>query len=333
MIDLIKTAVVALTIFSASSAMADDTVTFGSIRVPVQVFIGMDKGFFAEQGITVDPVFYKSGAEIAPAIAIGQVDTAITTSGAGMFNAMARGLDITIVAEALALEKNAPGGDPTAIMIRSDLVPEGQAPTADMLKGHKIAVTAPGQILDITVQEYLRQNNLTKDDVATVGMAMPDMVPALSNAAVDGAIVIDPFKSMLLSSGKAKVLAESADVLPGASQAFLVYSQKMRKNSDLALRFLRAYVKTNRYIRENLVTPEGRKEIARIYQAYVPAKDASVYEHIALGTASYDAQVNVSGEYGLDWQLQTLRNMGLLQNDPNIAAHIDQSLLTQILSE
>jgi ABC-type nitrate/sulfonate/bicarbonate transport system substrate-binding protein len=49
----------------AGTAQAADLVKFGSIRVPVQIFVGIDKGFFADEDIQVEPVFFKSGAEIA----------------------------------------------------------------------------------------------------------------------------------------------------------------------------------------------------------------------------------------------------------------------------
>lgn len=329
----IKTVMAAVAVLaSATTAQADDVVKFGSIRVPVQVFVGVDKGFFAEEGIRIQTTFYKSGAEIAPAVATGQVDAAFTTSGAALFNAMARGADLTIVAEALSLEPDAPGGDPSAIVVRSDLVGAGATPTADDLRGKTIAVTAPGQILDIIVRTYLSQNGIGADEVKTIGMPMPDMVPALGSGAIDAAIVIDPFKSLVMNAGTAQVLTTSSDVLPNASQAFVVMSAAMAQNRDLAERFLRAYVKTNRWMREALTHGEGRKEIAAIYQGHVPAQDASVYENIALGTASADARVNVDGDFGLEWQLQTLVDQGLIQGDPQLSMHVDLSILDEVLA-
>lgn len=316
----------ALTLVNGPEALAADKVRFGSIRVPVQIFVGIKMGFFEKEDIEVEPVFFKSGSEIAPALATGQVETAITTSGAALFNAMARGANITIVAEALALEPNAPGGDPTAIVLRSDRLARSQA-SADDLKGKTIATTAPGQILDIMIQTYIKKLGLAASDVKIVGMPMPDIVPALSNGVLDGAIVIDPFLSMLLAQDKVKVIARSSDILPNASQAFLAFSSGMMQQRDLSVRFLRAYLKTNRWMRAQLKTPEGRKQIAEIFQEYVPAKSADVYEKIALGTASDKAEINVDGEYGLKWQMGILAAQGLIKGDPRLDEHLDTSIL------
>lgn len=318
--------VAGLVIGTASFARAADNVKFGSIRVPVQVFVGIKKGFFSRQDVEVEPVFFKSGAEIAPALATGQIDAAFTTSGAALFNGFARGAKMVIVAEALALEPGAPGGDPTAIVIRADLA-RGGAVSAQDLKGHTLAVTAPGQILDIVVQTYLKKNGLTASDVKIVGMPMPDMVPALSNGALDAAIVIDPFLTALVDSGKAKVLARSAEVLPDASQSFLALSNDLAQKRDVAVRFVRGYVDANTWMRYALKTSEGREEIAAIFQEFVPAKSADVYVKIALGTASAGAEVNVDGEYGLRWQLKVLTDAGLIKGDPKLDEHLDTTIL------
>ncbi len=302
---------------------AQDTVRFGSLRVPVQVFVGMEKGFFAEEGITVESVFFRSGSEIAPAVATGQVDVAITTSGAALFNAVARGAVFTIVAEALNIEAGAPGGDPTAIVVRT----AAGISTGAGLAGQRIAVTAPGQILDMIVNEYLAQSGVAASEVTTIGMAPPDMVLALTNGSVDAAIMIDPFQSITVSSGAGTVLARSSDIMPGASQAFVVYAQRMVEEEDLGVRFLRAYHRTNSWMREALITPEGRSEIAAIYQIHVPARDASVYETIALGTASESLAVNVDGDYGLRWQMQTLIDAGLIPQAPDLDSFVNTSLL------
>ncbi|HWU64795.1 MAG TPA: ABC transporter substrate-binding protein [Ensifer sp.] len=318
----------ALLLAAAQPVWALDKVRFGSIRVPVQVFVGMKMGFFKEEGIEIESVFYKSGSEIAPALATGQVDAAITTSGAALFNALARGAKITLVAEALAPEPSAPGGDPTGIVVRSGLIKDPAAPAKD-LAGKTFATTAPGQILDIMLKTYLHKIGLKAADVKIVGMPMPDVIPALSNGAIDGAIVIDPFMSTLSASGKATIVARSADILPNASQAFIALSDKMMQQPDLSKRFVRGYLKTNEWMRQELPKPEGRKKIAEIYQEFVPAESAAAYERMSLGTASASAAINVDGEYGLKWQLNVLREEGLIKGDPQLESHLNNEILKE----
>jgi len=314
-----------------SAAHAADTVKFGSLRVPMQLFVGIDKGFFAEEDIAIKPVFFKSGAEIAPAVATGQVDAALTTSGAALFNAMARGIEMKIVAEGLSLEPNAPGGDPSGVVVRKALHDSGEVKGPEGLKGRTLASTAPGQILDQILRTYLAKGGVEASEVKFVAMPLPDMLPALSTGAIDGAMIIEPFMSMATEQGLGVVLATASEIMPNATQAFIMFGNQMMENRQLGVRFLKAYLKTNSWLREVLPTKAGRAEVAAIYQKYVPAQSEDTYRHIALGTASADATVKVDGEFGLQWQLDQLRAQGVINGDPKLADYVDGSLLAEAL--
>jgi NitT/TauT family transport system substrate-binding protein len=319
-------------ILLAVPAGAADVVRFGSLRVPVSVFVGIEKGFFAEQGITVEPSFYKSGAEIAPAVATGQVDAAVTTSGAALFNAMGRGIRISIVAAALTLEKDGPAGDPSAIVVRKDLHDSGAVTSAAGLRGRTIAITGPGQILDSILRSYLIAGGVQPSEVKIVAMPLPDMVPALANKAIDAALAVDPFLSTLVQGNQVAVLARASEVMPDATQAFLIYGGRLLGNRELAVRFLRGFLKANAYQRSAAVTAEGRGELAAIYQKAVPARSAEVYLGSALGAARADGAVLRDGRFGLQWQLDFLRQQGLINAVPQLDAHFDAGMLQDALA-
>jgi len=80
-------------------ALAADEVKVGMLRLPTALFVGIDQGYFSAEGIDAKPVFFKSGAELVPALSTGQIDVATTSPGAALFNAMALGINATIVAD------------------------------------------------------------------------------------------------------------------------------------------------------------------------------------------------------------------------------------------
>ena len=88
-----------LALASGASAFAADSVKFGMLRVPNALFVGMEKGYFAKEGITVEPTYFRSGAEVASQLAAGHVDIGATTAGATLYNAMVRGVPAKIVAD------------------------------------------------------------------------------------------------------------------------------------------------------------------------------------------------------------------------------------------
>lgn len=69
----------------------------------------MVKGYFAQDGIEVEPVFFRSGAGLVPSLSTGQIDVAAVSPGAALYNAIARRANATIVGDYRVLEPNSPG--------------------------------------------------------------------------------------------------------------------------------------------------------------------------------------------------------------------------------
>lgn len=330
---IITAAAIALGLSQAFTPMAQaqDVVKFGSTRVPAPVNVAMAKGFFEEEGLVVEQQFFKSGAEVAPAVASRMVDVAITTSGAALFNAFVKGMDVKLVADGLTLKPEDPENDPTAIMVRKELIDTGAVKSGADLAGQRVAITAPGQIIDMIAREYLRQNGVNAEDVTFVSMPPPDMVAAMKGGSIDAAIMLDPFSSIAAQQGFADKLAAGSEFMPGLQQAFVLFGPSITEgNRELGERFLRAYAKGSDWMREALKTPEGRAEVAAIYQAVIPAQDPKMYETIAMPTPVEDLRVNVDGDFGIQWQVDQLAAQGLLLGDPDISSAVDNSFLDAI---
>lgn len=325
---LMIVAILATTQFASAE---DDKVRFGSIRIPTPILIGIEKGYFKARNIDLEMTFFKSGAEIAPAVATGQVDAALTTSGAPLFNALARGIELKIVADALTLDPKAPQSDPVSIVVRQELLDSGVVKSAKDLAGRKIAITAPGQILDIIARQFMQNADIATDNYKLVSMPLPDMIVALKSGAVDAAVLLDPFTTFAKDRGVGDRLVRGSDIVPGVQQAFIVYGTRMtEKNRDLGQRFMEAYAEANQWMRKTLATPGGRKQVAAIYQKFLPAKSAELYERITLVTAVKGLAVNVAGNFGLKWQVGKLNDRGLLLEVPAIDDHVDNGFVQNL---
>ena len=77
------TTILGLLVLAATPvAFSQDKLKLGMLRVPNAAFIGIEKGFFREQNLDVEIVFFRSGAELVPSLSTGQIDVAGTTAGA-----------------------------------------------------------------------------------------------------------------------------------------------------------------------------------------------------------------------------------------------------------
>jgi NitT/TauT family transport system substrate-binding protein len=210
-------------------------------------------------------------------------------------------------------------------VVRKDLAPAGIFKNVDA-KGLTIAITAHGEVAELFVDAYLATLKVSPGDVNVVEMPLPDMSSALYNHAVDVAVMIDPYATMLATTGSAVKLASLSALMPGCVQAVIVYGKRMsRADRALGQRFMRAFSAANMSLRAQLATPDDRAVIAKLYQKYVPLDDPTLYTKIGLAVGPEKLTVDVDGRYGLRWQMQQYVNARLVDKTPDLKTAVDNS--------
>ena len=101
------------------------------------LFIGMEKGYFKEFGVEPELVYFQAAQPIAVALASGDIDVGATGLTAGLYNIVAGGVRIWIVADK---GREWPDHTLTSLVVRRDLYDAGVR-TLRELKGKKIGVT------------------------------------------------------------------------------------------------------------------------------------------------------------------------------------------------
>jgi len=89
-------------ILLAPAAVSRDTmVKVGVLKLTssAPIFIGVEKGFFREFGITPELVYFQAAAPIATALAAGQLDVGTTGLTAALYNIVLGGQQLWIVAD------------------------------------------------------------------------------------------------------------------------------------------------------------------------------------------------------------------------------------------
>src|SRR3989442_5867292 len=203
-------------------------------------FVPMERGYFAEQGVAIEFLPFRSAADMIAPLGVGQLDIGGGAVSAGLFNALARGVDLRIVADKGTIRS---GQSYEARIIRRDLVENGRFKTLEDLRGLRIGQAALGISPHIDLVLFAQKAHLKPDDLDIVIMAFPDMVPAMANKALDGALLIEPFRTQALEQGIG-IFIESADkIYPDHQVAVVLYAPSMRREkAELGLRFLVAYL-------------------------------------------------------------------------------------------
>src|SRR5690348_4493724 len=63
------------------------------------LFLAIERGYFARQGLDVETVQFTVGAEMVPALATNQIQVGNGSPSAALFNALGRGVNIRMVSE------------------------------------------------------------------------------------------------------------------------------------------------------------------------------------------------------------------------------------------
>jgi len=236
------------------------------------LFIGMEKGFFKEQGIELDVQWFDAAHPIAVATASNKVAVGATGITASLFNMVAGGQNISIVADKGREQK---GYSSSAILIRTDLWDAG-AKSIEALKGKRIGITQAGSTFHYMIGRLLESKGLSLSDVELVPLGkVSALMAALQGKQVDGVILNEPNIGKVVKEGYGKLIVQVGDVIDYQTSG-IFFSPDFMKDKETAIRFLKAYIKSTRYYYDAVLTQKDGK--------VVPGKN---YDEVIAITAKY----------------------------------------------
>ena len=287
-----------------------------NVATDVGFYLADARGYFAAEGIGVDLIpFASSAMSIAP-LGTGDLDVAAGTVAAGLYNAVARGLAMRIVADK---GSSRPGHEYSTLLIRKDLVESGRYRGLPDLKGMVIAAAAQGAGSEAAVDLALRKGGLVWSDIQIVHMGFPEQAAALRNHRIDAGWTNEPTVTLALREGLA-VRASPEALYPGQQTAVVIYSEAFARRRPLAEAFMRAYLRAVRdymdALRDGRLVGPAADAVIDILIARTPLKDRAVYHDMTAFVIDPNGAVNTAS---LRDDLRFYRARGLVA-DPAITA-------------
>jgi NitT/TauT family transport system substrate-binding protein len=223
----------------AGAAQAQETVLRVGIAkalATAATMIAVEKGYFRDAGIKIQIEELDSAANVMALLAQGQLQVVEGGISVGFFNAIERGLPIGIVADRVSTPLS------HKLLIRKDLV--GKIKTPGDLKGKIVASNGPGAVTTYEVAKILARDGVGVKDIDIKVLSFVNMGVALTNKAVDAALVIQPWASQYVDQGIAEVFADPddyADPKPLTIAVNLVNTDWASKNRELVRNYFVAY--------------------------------------------------------------------------------------------
>ncbi len=247
-------------------------ISLGMLRLTssAPLFIAMDKGFFAAEGIDIAPQWFDAAHPIAVATASSKVDVGATGSTASLYNMAANGQKLGIVADKGREQK---GFSSSALLVTADNFAQGVQSLKD-IKGKRIGITQKGSTFHYMLGRMLETQSMSLNDVEIVPLnKLSAVMAALESKQIDGCILNEPNITKVQKAGYGKLVVQVGDVIPYQTSA-VFYSPEFMKKQDPAARFMKAYVKACRYYYEAAIEKKDAKkldEVVNIVAKYVKA--------------------------------------------------------------
>ena len=239
--DALAAVVAVVSLTGLHTARAADKASAGVLRFVSSgpVFLAIERGYFKEQNIDLEPKFFEAAQPIAVAVASGDVDFGATAFTGGFFNLAGAG-QLKIIA---AQSKEAKGYEGNAILASNAAWEKGFRDIGDFA-GKSLGISQMGSSFHYQIGQLARVKNFDLKSVTLRPLqSLPNMVAALKGNQVDAIIIAPNLAKPLVANGDAHLLGWYSDFDEYQFGGLFTSTKTATTRRDLAQRFVRAYQK------------------------------------------------------------------------------------------
>jgi NitT/TauT family transport system substrate-binding protein len=203
-----------------------------------EVTIAIERGYFKEVGIKLVPEDLDTSANVLALLAQGQLQVIEGGISAGYFNGIEKNLPITMVMDRVT----SPLGH--NLMLRPDH--KGKITRLNQLKGKVIASNGAGSVSTYEIGKMLETDGITLADTELKVLPFPQMSIALTNKAIDAALVIPPFTAQVTEGGFGVEFASPDDLVkphPLSIAVSMINTDWAKSNEQVVRNYYYAYMR------------------------------------------------------------------------------------------
>src|SRR5215467_7672987 len=259
---------VGVVLIAAADARAADRVRVGEgpFITGGAFYVARDKGYFQKLGLEIETKQFIDGALAVPSMVSGEVDLALMTPNASLFNSVAKGAPMVLF---LDRGGNRKGSAYTLTNVTQALYDAGVHSMADFakLKGKKMGVGALGSINQYNMAQALLKAGLdpAKDVQWVVNVSQPDLMKMLGQGQVDATDLAWQFGVFAQQNKWGPIVATGDEMVPGAAIGmFVARKDYLEKNRDAVIRFGMAFLHAARELNAAALAPDQHMDVVEI---------------------------------------------------------------------
>ncbi|MQA34971.1 ABC transporter substrate-binding protein [Modestobacter roseus] len=236
-----------------------ETVQVGTLPIAnaAAMYLGMEQGFFEDEGLEIEPTVLQTGNDIITGLVSGDFDFGfVGYISAGI--AAAQGVPVCV----------ATASDATGTTTEDDwqvLVASGDSDisSAADLAGKTISVNGLGGVAEVMLKAALDQEGVDWSTVNLIEVPFPEVPAAVEAGRIDAGYTSEPFVTTVLDQGGKVAFAPQSTIAPEyPNGSYATSEQFVQQNPDVLERFESAMTTSLEYAREN---PDAIREIIPTY--------------------------------------------------------------------
>ena len=315
----------AIVLFAAALALPShaETIKIGTLKpVGGPLYIADAKGYYAEEGLTPDYVFFEAGEPIAVAVTSGAIDFGVTGFTAGFYSLAGQG-----ALRIIAGQTHEVPGFPANTVAASNKAFDAGLKTVKDLPGHSVAITQIGSAFHYDLGLLADKYQFDLKSIRLMPLQTnPNAVAAVVGNSADAVVTIAPWVMPSIKKGDAKLLAFIGDESPWQLAVSFTATKTANERQDMVKRFVRALQKATHDYHDAFTSPDGKRED----QATAPAildilskYTGQTPEILRQGLGYMDSEARLDVQDVLH-QVAWYRAQGMVKNDFNAEDIIDK---------
>ena len=280
----------------SSQAAKPATLNVGVIPIAdvAPLYLGIKKGFFRQQQLTIKPKLAEGGAAITPAVLSGDFQIGFSNT-ISLLIAASKGLPVQVISQGVLGGKDRSKAWADLLVLKN-----GPIKSPKDLEGKTIAVNTLKNICEVTIKASLSKKGVDVNTLKFIEVPFPDMNAALDAKRVDGACVVEPFVSQG-KAGKARGLDPFyINTAPDLTVATYFTSRRYaQQNPGVVDRFVKAINKSLDYAQAH---PDEVRGVLSSYTKIPPEAAKSIKLPVwrsDLTTGTIRLLSRLSKQYGL----------------------------------
>jgi NitT/TauT family transport system substrate-binding protein len=276
-------------------------ITVGTLPIAnaAPMYLGMEKGFFEDERLTIEPQIGEGGAALMPSLVSGDAQFAFV-GVIPAITAVAQNLPIKVVTSSDDAAKTEDEDWQTLV------VPKGSPiKGVEDLPGKTIGVNALRGLAEVVISRSLEKQGVDYKEVKLLEVPFPEMPAALAQKRVDAALLTEPFLSAVLAEGGTQIDAPSVETLPSfPNGVYVAAEQYIAENGDVVDRFSRAMNKSLDYAQTH---PE---EVRKIIPTFTEVPEAAAQQ---LRLPAFDSELD---RKGIELEAELTAKYGIIEEAP-----------------